>query len=490
MIYDKERLDAAYANVSLFADTAWQDDIYDGYVRANQGLWSLECTLKDPSDRIGCPRSVLDTIPDSRLAEYGTYLYDDDREEAYESANSYPTAATPLVKDDDRERDCTDEMWLSPEVEKLFCILTDTNAKTTELEERCIELISDIQLPTQQTENFNTIDNEIIIDENIDISDLARPESELGDEYGYRVCHGRAPPRGTASTFSELVLQMQLHSEDVRSLWSPASQQLLNVNVPEFYPKYCPQMFCQNIHAGPESVDQVYVGHDSKMYCDFNALLPDIQPWLNHSYPTRASDFQEMEGLEYEVHVLAKHSRPPTPLPPLAGAQQQPLTPLPLQMPPVQQPTVTAGQGAHGRKPKRRLYSAVLQNQTPAVPANAAATVNELDELEREALEQYRPSVESLTRTSTDSIISAKFQELERLALEQYSGSASSTDTYSTPPPPGNAPCPPHEPPCGGGRPSPYAALMLANSVLAGFYRSVANTRILAYLGADVFRFR
>lgn len=46
-----------------------------------------------------------------------------------------------------------------------------------------------------------------------------------------------SPPRGTAKNFSELVLQMQLHSEEIRALWERNSQYSLNVNVPEFYPK-------------------------------------------------------------------------------------------------------------------------------------------------------------------------------------------------------------------------------------------------------------
>lgn len=36
MLYDKERLDAAYAKVGLFADSAWAVNDADGYYKANQ----------------------------------------------------------------------------------------------------------------------------------------------------------------------------------------------------------------------------------------------------------------------------------------------------------------------------------------------------------------------------------------------------------------------------------------------------------------------
>lgn len=77
-------------------------------------------------------------------------------------------------------------------------------------------------------------------------------------------------------------------------------------------------------------------------------------------------------------------------------------------------------------------------------------------------------------------------KELERLALEQYN-SASSTDTSAGGQ--GNECNPLHEPPCGG-KMSPYAALLLANSVLVGFYRSVVNTRLLTNLYSNVSRNR
>ncbi|XP_044733517.1 uncharacterized protein LOC123296120 [Chrysoperla carnea] len=72
---------------------------------------------------------------------------------------------------------------------------------------------------------------------------------------------------------------------------------------------------------------------------------------------------------------------------------------------------------------KRRLYSAVLSNTNTTMDSDC-------DELEREALEQYRPSEESLKDSSDDSI-QAKYQELERLAMEQYTTSSSSASSES-----------------------------------------------------------
>lgn len=149
MVYNKDRLDTAYANVALIADGAWS--VPNDYVRANQVLSLLhvrncalrarlgvrtrfsvmkcqlcqkfqelllyECRFKT---RMGLQRSVLDTIPESRLAQYGVYFYDEMRESCY--TTDHPTAFKIDVFS-------KEEAWMTEEVDRIFQLMNNPNSK-------------------------------------------------------------------------------------------------------------------------------------------------------------------------------------------------------------------------------------------------------------------------------------------------------------------------------------------------------------------------
>lgn len=155
-------------------------------------------------------------------------------------------------------------------------------------------------------------------------------------------------------------------------------------------------------------------------------------PWLGHGYPLRAFDFHEIDALSAEFQSLflydkmRRHSPPPSrrsvPFPPpdspSIAEDNHPFAPLttnrssPSVMMNSEQHSESALSISKNPPQVRRLYSAVLQNQMDIAKTDLAKTpsVEELEELEREALEQYRPSEESLTKASNDSISSDKFQ--------------------------------------------------------------------------------
>lgn len=162
--------------------------------------------------------------------------------------------------------------------------------------------------------------------------------------------------------------------------------------------------------------------------------VPSILPWLNHGYPLRAFDFREIDALSAELQSLFLYEkvRRQSPSPnrrsapfappdsPSASECNHPIAPLttnrssPSVMMNVEQHSESALSISKGppQAQVRRLYSAVLQNQIEIAKTDLVKTpsVEELEELEREALEQYRPSEESLTKASNDSISSDQFQ--------------------------------------------------------------------------------
>lgn len=99
-------------------------------------------------------RTVLDTIPNSRLAQYGHYVYDEVRESCYTHVTTAVAAAQvgvgvgvgvpdpPLQKQPQENPDNSpnllfdtsqlpgeQEAWMSEEVEKIFNIINDPNCR-------------------------------------------------------------------------------------------------------------------------------------------------------------------------------------------------------------------------------------------------------------------------------------------------------------------------------------------------------------------------
>lgn len=65
-------------------------------------------------------RNVKDCIPNSKLAKYGNYEYDESRELCYASSVSDVSFYYPCIY----KRNCIVEPWMLPEVEQVFIWLT------------------------------------------------------------------------------------------------------------------------------------------------------------------------------------------------------------------------------------------------------------------------------------------------------------------------------------------------------------------------------
>ncbi|XP_074035942.1 uncharacterized protein [Leptinotarsa decemlineata] len=78
----REKLRIAYENVAYSADKTWKTE-YSNLWKSNMDLLMMENQLQEPKPVELRPRTVRDCIPQSKLARYSNYEYNDSRELSY-----------------------------------------------------------------------------------------------------------------------------------------------------------------------------------------------------------------------------------------------------------------------------------------------------------------------------------------------------------------------------------------------------------------------
>ncbi|XP_057654496.1 uncharacterized protein LOC130892842 [Diorhabda carinulata] len=116
----RERLQTAYENVMFNADATWSDE-FSLYKQANMNLLMREKALQEKKYEELRPRTVRDCIPESRLAKYGNYEYNESRELSYTPDDIRPSTSTEYDFTGEKEK----EPWMFDEVDRLFKSYTD-----------------------------------------------------------------------------------------------------------------------------------------------------------------------------------------------------------------------------------------------------------------------------------------------------------------------------------------------------------------------------
>ncbi|XP_076279107.1 uncharacterized protein LOC143208536 [Lasioglossum baleicum] len=271
--YDEEQpLNSAYANISLIADKAWTFDKEDPFQKLNQSLWhqvtrspllaNSHISLISRKYQIAkmhikylfksnwgkrtflqhCKvtekykensnnrrrRRVHDVIPESRLAAYGNYEYNEERESLYKPHDN----ATNIPNTNFCWTDVT-EPWMLPDVEKLFAWLTSNSPETTR-ELLVFKRLQLIQIyfsypefnkffQNQPSSKIHSADWKIFSE----YSDkfVHQPFSFTLEESSARrkpdECYGHQ--RYTIENSMEMQLHIRVTSEAVRSLWKLGS---------------------------------------------------------------------------------------------------------------------------------------------------------------------------------------------------------------------------------------------------------------------------
>ncbi|XP_041972219.1 uncharacterized protein LOC121728154 isoform X2 [Aricia agestis] len=142
MSFQVDRLSSAWAHIARCADPTWTPEPRDAFTVANQRLLAQHCKIsqvfrdlsksslysqheKTENGCIGL-RSVKDVIPESRLAQfYGDFYYDDARENCYLTVTS--NRSNERCNFTRYENSDQTECWMLPEVEYWFRKLTYEN---------------------------------------------------------------------------------------------------------------------------------------------------------------------------------------------------------------------------------------------------------------------------------------------------------------------------------------------------------------------------
>ncbi|XP_034947659.1 uncharacterized protein [Chelonus insularis] len=171
--YDVNVFNSAYENICLIADKTWAMNHNDMYRKLNQYLWVQNINWIEKYHENKTKRRVRDIIPDSLLAQYGNYEYDEDRESQYKFSDELSTIeSTNSVSN-------KPESWILDNIEDYFS-----------------------QLFSETWVHLSVISNE---------KDIARI-----DECYNKCC----PMLYTIENSSELQLQMRISNDNVRCLWN------------------------------------------------------------------------------------------------------------------------------------------------------------------------------------------------------------------------------------------------------------------------------
>ncbi|CAH0551201.1 unnamed protein product [Brassicogethes aeneus] len=112
-----ERLNIAYENVAYNGDNTWTNGSYI-YQKANLDLYTREQQLRLLKYSQLRPRSVKESIPTSKLAQYDNYTYNEARELSYNANIS--RYFTPLRISEELCQNGYEEPWMLPEIDDLY----------------------------------------------------------------------------------------------------------------------------------------------------------------------------------------------------------------------------------------------------------------------------------------------------------------------------------------------------------------------------------
>ncbi|KAG5889590.1 hypothetical protein JTB14_010222 [Gonioctena quinquepunctata] len=122
----RERLKLAYENVAYGADKTWSTE-FSSLQKSNMDLIVRESQLQEPKPIELRPRTVRDCIPQSKLAKYSNYEYNDSRElsytmEDFKVSQDFPNESIDKVDG---------EPWMLKEVDDFYKFYTDYYKNTT-----------------------------------------------------------------------------------------------------------------------------------------------------------------------------------------------------------------------------------------------------------------------------------------------------------------------------------------------------------------------
>ncbi|KAK4885693.1 hypothetical protein RN001_001964 [Aquatica leii] len=287
MDQNKTRLRDAYENIELFASNTWTNSS-NVYQRANQELHARENIVQDilHSDN-SYPKTVRSVIPESRLAQYSNYEYNEERELLYAPHSRNMTFYCPCSY----KKELIKEPWMLPEIEQAFIWLSfkpDFDIlELLHLDDFDDQVQTDCKPPCCLY-NFYHINPNFC--DSFEVSGKTRftASTSLSDAEMslYK------PVNLKVDTFEDMILRINIKSDKVKHLWSRYSQPKIETGIN----KKC------SIKKSPLGnsffVDE---NRDIEQYQQDRFFKSD---WLLDQYHLKRTDFGKLQYLADSIRTL------------------------------------------------------------------------------------------------------------------------------------------------------------------------------------------
>ncbi|XP_076391587.1 uncharacterized protein LOC105663958 isoform X1 [Megachile rotundata] len=300
--YDEELFNSAYANISLIADKAWSFDKEDPFQKFNRSLWieyrKVAAKYKENVNRRA--KRVRDVIPESRLASYGNYEYDEERENLYKSSTDDDATSAPLPNFCWTE---VTESWMLPDVQKYFGWLTSNGSRSNRESSTATvpeaDHVPNIVAP-QWDDRLRATRNKFRSTHVSDDESSQRTtsiESNVGKEhYPHR--------RYTIENCMEMQLHVRVTSEAIRNLWKfPGNGQqhcsrLQQAREQNSRGKERPQQFCYAFRYRPLVLRTEYqTAHPESQFSDYGTIRKHLPAVLS---PEVAEFFPKVATMRFD----------------------------------------------------------------------------------------------------------------------------------------------------------------------------------------------
>ncbi|XP_046973551.1 uncharacterized protein LOC124540145 isoform X3 [Vanessa cardui] len=476
MSFEVDRYTSAWAHIALCADLTWASEPPDDFIVANQRLWAQHCRVShvlqetgiesaqditssncDSSDKhlvalqdngSSSRRSVKDVIPESRLAQfYGNFYYDDVRENCYTCSNE---KGNVRYNGHGCENSDLTECWMLPEVEYWFRKLVDNSDRAVPRRRRQCKMLTDSDLKTARVPSPPPAPRKIRARRRQprSLAALAPPPpaycvdapTKLFCDPAYKFQFDvTRPPQLT-----DYQRAMGRLSASVQALMRSSASRCptyRGTNVSRYTPTIPrPTRF-------PDKRYGVWWPRENQNRLNQKYIINQIQNMNTVHTAQKAETSERKEDADKEVdQTSSTHTETEEKKSENINMQQKDNLVDDGQLP-------STSAAAQEDLRKKRLYSTVLSTSVaPPIHLNSVGSIRlsknlntpgliklnskiavssriripivdtKFEELEKEALEQYKDSDES---------IDTKFRELEKQAVEQYSNSNSNTSCSS-----------------------------------------------------------
>ncbi|XP_058805844.1 uncharacterized protein LOC131672556 [Phymastichus coffea] len=201
---EQESVRSAQANVGLAADDIWCPGSCNrsSYRRLNRRLWIRCCKIAEKYAKLGSAtrsqRRVRDVIPESRLATYGDFEYEDE-------TGLHPSNGS-------RNNDDKQLPWMLDEVEEYLARIADAGKRSRSIRQQVTkrdETSSDSHKSSNQTASVR--------------EDRDKTPALSMREINEITSTTATPPRFSVTNVSEAQLEGRIFSEAVRNLWRSPS---------------------------------------------------------------------------------------------------------------------------------------------------------------------------------------------------------------------------------------------------------------------------